>query len=68
MNEAFEWDPEKAKSNFDKHGVTFDEAASIFFDPLSLTIPDPLHSIDEARFVIIGNSILQNTLVVVHTE
>jgi uncharacterized DUF497 family protein len=40
----FEWDPEKAESNFRKHKVTFEEASTIFGDPLSITIPDPAHS------------------------
>lgn len=53
---GFEWDESKAKSNLTKHGVTFEEAATVFGDPLSLTIPDPAHSQVEARFVIIGRS------------
>ncbi len=68
MDAAFEWDTEKAESNLQKHGVSFDEAATVFFDPLSITIPDPLHSGEESRFVITGLSQLQNHLVVVHTE
>src|SRR2546422_3470579 len=52
----FEWDPEKAESNLRKHGVSFVEAASVFFDTLSVTIPDPLHSAEEDRFVITGLS------------
>ena len=52
----FEWDPVKARRNKEKHDVTFDEASAAFEDPLSLTIPDPLHSEDEARFVLIGMS------------
>lgn len=53
---GFEWDESKAKSNLTKHGATFEEAATVFGDPLSLTIPDPAHSQVEARFVIIGRS------------
>jgi len=68
MNNEFEWDPEKAISNFEKHGVTFEEAASVFFDPLSITINDPKHSIRESRFIIIGHSILRRILVVIHTD
>ena len=68
MNSEFEWDPDKAISNLEKHGVAFEEAASVFFDPLSATITDPRHSNDENRFVIIGHSILQRILVVVHTD
>ena len=44
MNELFEWNPEKAETNLKKHGVSFEEAMSVFADPLSLTVPDPLHS------------------------
>ena len=65
---AFEWDPDKAKSNLAKHGVSFEEASTIFGDPLSLTIPDPAHSQTEARFVILGLSHLGRLLVVIHTE
>ena len=56
MNSEFEWDPLKAASNLQKHGVSFAEAATVFFDPLSITVPDPLHSIDEQRLVITGLS------------
>ncbi len=68
MDAAFEWDVEKAESNLQKHGVSFNEAATVFFDPLSITIPDPLHSGEESRFVTAGLSQQQNHLVVVHTE
>ena len=51
---TFEWDPQKAGSNIEKHGVSFEEASSIFRDPLSLTIDDPLHSTGEERMVQIG--------------
>jgi len=63
----FEWDPDKARSNVQKHGVTFDEASTAFRDPLSVTIPDPLHSEDEDRFVLIGYSHRERLLVTVHT-
>jgi uncharacterized protein len=46
MKTEFEWDPKKSISNLDKHGVSFEEAASVFLDPLSLTIPDPGHSVE----------------------
>ncbi len=68
MNGEFEWDPEKARLNLERHGVSFEEAASVFFDPLSLTIADPIHSVDENRFVIIGHSLMQRVLVVVHAD
>ena len=64
----FEWDPEKAESNLRKHGVSFVEAASVFFDTLSVTIPDPLHSAEEDRFVITALSNRQRHLVVVHSD
>ncbi|MCK5509856.1 MAG: BrnT family toxin [Desulfobacterales bacterium] len=64
----FEWDPRKAKTNFEKHGITFDEASIVFKDTLSLTIEDPLHSYDEERSVLIGMSSKNRLLVVVHTE
>lgn len=50
----FEWDEKKAKTNATKHGVGFEEAATVFADPLSLTIPDPSHSQTEERFVLLG--------------
>ena len=68
MDDLFEWDIEKAKVNLTKHGVPFEEAKTIFFDPLSLTVLDPLHSEEENRFVIIGFSAEQRQLVVVHTD
>jgi len=64
----FEWDSEKAKTNIKIHRVSFDEASTVFGDPLSLTIYDPLHSDEEIRFVIIGSSYKNHILVVVHTE
>jgi uncharacterized protein len=64
----FEWYPGKAESNLTKHGVSFDEAATVFIDPLSDIQPDLMHSIDEARFIILGNSSVGNLLVVVFTE
>jgi len=63
----FEWDPEKAKRNLEIHGVSFDEASTAFGDTLSLTIYDPLHSEDEDRFILIGNTYNNRLLVVVHT-
>jgi len=65
---TFEWDPQKAKSNIEKHGVSFEEASTVFRDPLSLTIDDPLHSTGELRMVQIGISHKDRLLVVVHTE
>lgn len=67
MNTEFEWDPAKAASNLQKHGVSLAEAATVFFDPLSITVPDPLHSVGEQRFVITGLSYQHRHLVVVHS-
>jgi uncharacterized protein len=65
----FEWDTDKARSNRKKHGVDFDEAASIFADPLSVTISDPQHSSPgDERFVTIGRSHAGRILVVVHSD
>ena len=65
---SFEWDTQKAATNEKKHGVPFAEACTVFADPLSLTIDDPLHSDDEERFIIIGLSYKNRILVVVHTD
>jgi uncharacterized DUF497 family protein len=65
---VFEWDNRKARQNLGKHGVSFEEAATVFGDPLSLTITDPVHSDHEERFIIIGESIQGRLLVVIHTE
>jgi hypothetical protein len=64
----FEWDSQKARRNARLHGVGFDEAATVFGDPLSLTIPDPDHSDIEERFVVLGHSYRGRLLVVVHSE
>ncbi len=64
----FEWDSNKAKKNVKIHNVSFDEASTSFKDTLSLTIYDPLHSDEEDRFVLIGNSYKNRLLVVAHTE
>ncbi len=68
MELSFEWDEEKANANLRKHGISFDEAATIFLDPFSITIPDADHSIDELRYVDIGSSKKGRVLVVVYTE
>ena len=68
MSLIFEWDDKKAVSNLKKHGISFEEASTVFGDWLAITIEDPLHSESEDRFIIIGKSELLNTLVVVHVE
>jgi len=64
----FEWDDEKAEDNLEKHGVSFEEGATIFNDPLIATVFDPDHSEDEERYISIGTSVQEHLLVVVHTE
>ena len=64
----FQWDQQKSNSNEQKHGVTFEEALSVFADPLAITINDPRHSIGEFRLTTIGNSTQFRLLVVSHTE
>jgi uncharacterized protein len=64
----FEWNREKAKKNLKKHKVSFDEAMTVFYDPLSATFDDPDHSIDEQRLITIGYSSHGRLLVVSHTE
>ncbi len=64
----FEWDKEKAKSNIKKHKITFDEAVTIFYDPVSATFTDPDHSINEYRFITIGCSNQGKLLVVCHID
>lgn len=64
----FEWNPEKAVINLRKHNISFQEAATVFDDPLSVTFPDPDHSIGENRYVIIVMSRSEQLLVVSHTD
>jgi uncharacterized DUF497 family protein len=65
---SFEWDTRKARQNISVHRITFDEASTVFKDALSLTVFDPLHSDEEERHILIGNSHQDRLLVVVHTE
>ena len=64
----FEYDEEKAQTNAAKHGVTFNEAQTVFGDPLASTRPDADHSDDEARYLTIGNSAQNRLVVVSYTE
>jgi uncharacterized DUF497 family protein len=64
----FEWDPSKAVLNLHKHGVSFEEASAVFGDPFAGTIPDPMHSTREARFVTIGMTPAQRLIVVIHAD
>ena len=63
----FEWNPLKAEINLKKHQVSFEEAATVFNDPLSVTFPDPDHSVGEDRYLIIGLSVAYKVLVISHT-
>ncbi|MFH0975434.1 MAG: BrnT family toxin [Spirochaetota bacterium] len=64
----FEWDPKKAIINKKKHRVSFQEATSIFGDPLAITFDDPDHSISEKRYITFGLSDNKRFLVISHTE
>ncbi len=64
----FEWNPQKAVINQEKHGVDFPEASTVFADPLSITYADPDHAFDEERYIIIGYSHQNRLLIVSHTD
>ena len=64
----FEWDPKKAKKNAKKHGVSFEEGVTVFYDPLSATFDDPDHSVGEHRYINIGLSSRDRLLVIAHAE
>jgi uncharacterized DUF497 family protein len=68
MKQRFEWDESKAAVNLVKHGVSFEDAASVFSDPLAYTFPDPDHSIGEQRMLTFGFSNSMRLLAVVHAE
>lgn len=64
----FDWDPAKAAANLRKHGVSFEEARTVFEDAEGLIMPDPDHSGDEERLVLVGLSAALRALVVIHCE
>lgn len=64
----FEWDPAKAGGNVKKHRVSFDEAITVFYDPLAATFEDPHHSVGERRFITVGYSSRGRMFVVAHAE
>ena len=64
----FEWDPKKAEKNFKKHGVSFQEAATVFGDLLAITFQDPNHSMEEDRQLTFGQSLQRRLIVVSHTK
>jgi len=64
----FEWDPEKAAANLRKHGVSFEEATTVFGDLLAMNMPDPDHSLNDERFVLLGMSHRMRLLAVTYAE
>lgn len=68
MDLVFEWDAQKAKRNVRKHGITFDEATTVFDDTLASIFPDEDHSSAEEREILVGHSILNRLLLVCFTE
>jgi hypothetical protein len=64
----FEWNLKKAALNLKRHGVSFQEATTVFGDPLSITVPDPDHSVEEDRYIIVGQSHRGRLLIVSHVE
>ena len=68
MSLEFEWDAKKSEANTKKHGVTFEEALTVFANPLARIFDDPGHSADEHREIIIGHSVSQQLLIVSFTE
>ncbi|EKU99800.1 hypothetical protein Lepto7375DRAFT_1872 [Leptolyngbya sp. PCC 7375] len=64
----FEWDPDKAAANFEKHGVSFQEAATVFNDPLSITFPDPVIQLEKIATLSLEHQLLDYSLVVAHTD
>jgi uncharacterized DUF497 family protein len=67
MQYDFEWNPEKAKQNLRKHGVSFERAASVFLDPFAISVYDEEHSENEDRWITIGSVTNEVLVVVVHT-
>lgn len=68
MSYYFEWDTEKAAANLRKHGVSFEEATTVFGDPMAMNMPDPDHSLNEERFVLLGLSHRVRLLVIAYAE
>lgn len=65
---VYEWNAAKAKANIQKHGISFDEAAAVFLDPLALTFPDPHHSGAEEREITIGHTAEHQVVFVSHCQ
>ena len=64
----FEWDPKKSNANKQKHGIMFEEAATVFADPLAISFTDPDHSLAEERYLSFGMSRTRHLLVVSHVD
>jgi uncharacterized DUF497 family protein len=64
----FEWDRDKAVSNLAKHAISFEEAVSVFYDPLAASFEDPDHSLSEGRWITVGYSVSGRLLIVWHTD
>ena len=68
MTIEFEWDAAKAKTNLGQHRISFEEATSVFYDALSVTISDPDHSVNERHFLLIGMTTTRRLVVVAHID
>lgn len=68
MKPRFEWNPDKADRNLNKHGVSFEEAGTVFDDPLFITVLDEEHSVDEERYITLGLSGTGKLLLIAHTD
>ena len=68
MNQQFEWDPVKARLNLTKHEISFEEASTVFDDPLFITFLDEEHSTDEERYITLGLSNSNTLLLIAHTD
>jgi uncharacterized protein len=68
IERQFEWDADKSARNLQKHGITLQEAATIFEDPMFITVVDDEHSVDEERYIAIGTSSQSRLLIVAHTD
>jgi len=68
MSLSVDWDPTKAASNLRKHGVSFEEAASAFADALSITLPDPDHSLEDERLLLLARATSGRFLIIAFTE
>ena len=68
MGYEFEWDPAKERANRRKHGVSFDEATTVFADPFSINMPDPTHAVSEERFLVLGRAVTARLLIVAYAE